>query len=1030
MKNLLGIIRSLICPLMNIPSGRFSLRELAIGGIIFIFMTQSLIAAGIIKGRVFDKHTTDVLPGANILIKGTSIGAAADQHGMYTISHVPTGEQTIVVSYIGYVTMNVVVTVPEGGTLQQDFGLEPVVLKGEEVVVTAQAVGQMKAINTQLTARTIKNVVAAEKIQELPDESAAAALSRLPGLSLQEGDKVVIRGLQAKMNTILINGVALPSTDMQDRSTNLGFISSNMLAGIEVTKVLTPDMDANTIGGVVDLRIKEAPVGLHFDVLTQSMYNTQDRTSDNYKFWASISNRFFNDKLGIFVQGNADRTNGGLDLSEASYGIMDNNIAYGHSPYFMNGFRFIDEENIITNYGGSVILDYQLPAGKIILQNTLAHTQNDNAQHRTLYGFNPMDLVYSVFRDNHNKELLINALQGEYNFGFIKMNMGLAHSYSDKETDNRYGDPGNNFNFENSWTNVLFLSQTGDTLTADDFQDDDRLKLKPQDIYRIVIPDDNWKNAAIDEWCVTRSEAFKQHLYNANLDFIVPTSFLNLVSGNIKFGGKFNRSTRTNDANETYHRVGAADFYYSVKDFIPGKTLTGANDPNARLTLSDIRNNNYNRGKYFLNGDYEYKYAFDIDRLDQFMVQVQDGWNHIPDHVAKSLRDDFKGNETFSAGYLMGDFNIGSKLSLIGGLRYEHYNMDYKANIVNCTHDVDGDVGPPTDTLSSRVDRNDADFFPNVQLRYKYVNWGDVRIAYTKSIIRPDYRAIIPMIYFGGTAHMTGNPLLKPTISDNYDLHFSFYSNKIGLFTIGGFYKKMQDIFFQTAIYYQNLHLYDVSFPDATTWTAWGSTKVPKASDQVTTFLNNPSPAYVNGLEFEWQTNFWYLPRPLNALVLNINYARIWSEIDYQDINNWQTDSTIIVNNRPKIIPVYHSMISTRKGRLLNQGDHILNIALGIDYKDFSGRLSFNLQSDVISYIGVRPEEDQYTGDIYKWDLSLRQKLPIPGLSIAFNGVNIFHNVVKTYQKFPNVAGGPINENLFRTSYAPRKFELNLRYSL
>jgi len=986
-------------------------------------------AYGRITGSVIDAGTGEALPGANVLIKGTSLGAASDIDGNYFIPRVPPGSYELVVSYIGYTQKEVSIRVEIGKEVKQNFALDYVGVKGEIVEITAQAEGQMRAINTQLSARTIKNVVSAARIQELPDESAAAALSRLPGLSLQEGDKVVIRGLQAKMNTVLINGVALPSTDMEDRSTNLGFISSNMLAGIEVTKVLTPDMDANTIGGVVDLRIKEAPVGLHFDLLTQSMYNTQDRTSDNYKFWGSISNRFFNEKLGVFVQGHAERTNGGLDRSEANYGIMDNNISFGHSPYFMNGFRFIDEENIITNYGGSIILDYKLPAGKIMLQNTLAHTQNNNAKHRTLYGFNPVDLIYTVFRDNHNKELLINGLQGEYDFGFIKMNMGLAHSYSDKETDERYGDPGNNFNFENSWTDVLFLSQTGDTLTADDFQDDDRLKLKTEDVYNMVIPDDNWENAAIDEWCVTRSEAFKQHLYNANLDFTMPTSFLNVVSGDIKFGGKFNHSTRTNDANETYHRVGAADFYNAVEDFIPGKTLTGANDPNARLTLSDIKNYDYNRGKYYLNGDYEYKYAFDIERLDQFMVEVQDGWDHIPAHVAKSLRDDFEGTETFSAGYLMGDFNIGSKFSFIGGLRYEHYNMNYKANIVNCTHDVDGDVGAPRDTLGSTVDRNDDDFFPNVQLRYKYADWGDVRIAYTTSIIRPDYRAIIPMIYFGGSAHTAGNPLLKPTISNNYDLHFSFYNNKIGLFTVGGFHKKMQDVFFQTAIYFQNLYLYDVSFPDDSTWTAWGSGKVPKASDLVTTFLNNPSPAYVEGLELEWQTNFWYLPRPLNAMVLNINYTRIWSRIDYQDIDNWQTDTTIIVNNRPRIVPIYHSTESSRRGRLLNQGDHILNIVLGIDYKGFSGRLSYNLQGDVISFIGVRPEEDQYTGDIHKWDLSLRQKLPVPGLSIALTGVNIFHNVKKEYQKFSNVKGGSINENLFQTTYAPRKFELGLRYT-
>ena len=91
---------------------------------------------------------------------------------------------------------------------------------------------------------------------------------------------------------------------MNDRATDLGFISSNMLSGIEVIKALTPDMDANTLGGVVNLRLREAPTGLHFDVLAQGNYNASDRVTDNYKFWASVSQRFFDDKLGVFLQGN------------------------------------------------------------------------------------------------------------------------------------------------------------------------------------------------------------------------------------------------------------------------------------------------------------------------------------------------------------------------------------------------------------------------------------------------------------------------------------------------------------------------------------------------------------------------------------------------------------------------------------------------------------------------------------------------------------------------------------------------------
>lgn len=1031
MKNLSGILGSKINSFMNNRSCHFSMRLLVWGGIIFVCMTQSLFASGIVKGKVFDKNTKDALPGANIIIKGTSIGAAADIQGVYTIPNAPSGEQTIVVSCIGYSTISVEVTVPEEGSLQQDFKLESVVLKGDKVTITAQALGQNKAINTQLTARTIKNVVSAERIQELPDESAAAALSRLPGVSLQDGDKVVIRGLQAKMNAVLINGVALPSTDMNDRSTNLGFISSNMLAGIEVTKVITPDMDANTIGGVVDLKIREAQTGFHVDLLSQGMYNTQDHTSDNYKFWGSMSQRFINDKLGVFVQGNAERINGGLDQTSAGYGISDNEIDFGYAPYFMNTFTFTDEENVVSNYGGSLILDYKLPSGKIVLQNTLAHTINDNARHRTVYSFtSPIQPRFSINRDKHNKELMINALQMDYDFGFIKMQLGLAHSFSDKNTDIRYGDAGTNLDFTNTTNPVQFLSATGDTLTADDFQDDDRLKLKTEDVYGMIIPEENWRDAAMAGWAVTRSEAFKQHLYNANLDFMVPLAFSRSFSGNIKFGGKLTRSTRENDANETYHRVGDNDFYAAVPDFIPGKTLNASGKVENKLTLGDIRNNDYNRGGYYLNGDWDYKYAFNIDMMDRFMVEAQDGWDHVPAHAANSARNDFEGTETFSAGYLMGDFNFGSRLSLLGGLRYEHYNMDYKANFVYVTHDVDGDCAIP-DTLNT-VNRNDDDFFPNAQLRFKFTDWADLRMAYSKSIIRPDYLAIIPSTLFAGSSHSVGNSRLKPTISDNLDLSFSVYNNKIGLITLGGFYKEMQDIFFASNIYYKNIGLYDISFPDSAAWRALGFKKLPAPSDKINSYLNNPNPAYVKGLEVEWQTNFWYLPNPFDKLVFNINYARIWSEMDYQQIINKQETYTYTdpKTGRPRTGTRYVTTDTIRTAQLLNQGDHVVNIALGTDYKGFSGRLSFNFQSGVVSYIGGRPEADQYIGNVYKWDLTLQQKLPVRGMTLAFNGINIFHNVNKAYQKFPNELGGSINENLIRTTYAPRKFEFSLRYSL
>jgi hypothetical protein len=129
----------------------------------------------------------------------------------------------------------------------------------------------------------------------------------------------------------------------------------------------------------------------------------------------------------------------------------------------------------------------------------------------------------------------------------------------------------------------------------------------------------------------------------------------------------------------------------------------------------------------------------------------------------------------------------------------------------------------------------------------------------------------------------------------------------------------------------------------------------------------------------------------------------------------------------------YHKYLTrdtTRNARLLNQSDHVLNIALGVDYKGFSGRISFNLQSNVITSVGARPELDQFTGNIYRLDLSLKQALPVEGLSLSFDVQNLTHSPVETYQRFCRTPGGPIGDNTASTRYDPTFYQVSLRYSM
>ena len=277
---------------------------------------------GQIEGVITDAATGETLVGANVAIKGTSIGTASDIDGRYTVRRVPAGSHVLVFSYIGYETEEVPIEISAGQTLQMNRTMVGETLEGEEVLISAQRAGQQQAINQQINADNIVNVVSEARIQELPDFNAAAAISRLPGISTQkssgEDNKVVIRGLSPKYNAVEVEGVRLSSTGStqiglssnpgsgsggvsNDRSVDLTMVSPYMLRMISVYKTLTPDMNANSIGGTVNMELREAPAEPHASFLWQQGYTAKSSTYGNFRAVASGSNRFFADQLGVYA---------------------------------------------------------------------------------------------------------------------------------------------------------------------------------------------------------------------------------------------------------------------------------------------------------------------------------------------------------------------------------------------------------------------------------------------------------------------------------------------------------------------------------------------------------------------------------------------------------------------------------------------------------------------------------------------------------------------------------------------------------
>ncbi|MDZ7723829.1 MAG: TonB-dependent receptor [candidate division KSB1 bacterium] len=959
------------------------------------------MARATIKGQIFDENTNNPLPAANVTIQNTSIGAAANLDGEYTIPNVPPGTYTLVVSYIGYVRTSEEVKVPGSGTVYKDFTLIPAALEGEEVVVTAQAAGQQQAINQQLTSDKIVNIVSESKIQELPDFNAAAAISRLPGVSSTqssgEANKVVIRGLSPKYNAIEIDGVQLSSTGSSnigltsdpyvytagvsnDRSVDLTMVSPYMIRTIAVYKSLTPDMNANSIGGTVNMELREAPSKFHWNALWQQGYTAKSNDIGNYRAVVSGSNRFFDDKLGIYALINAESYDRNSDNMNASYGIAGEEVEIdpetGYRPVKVNSVTFNRHMETRKRYGANLIMDYKLNNGSIKFVNMLARINKDFNEYRQTINYNGGRMDWQNRKGENTIDQQMHSLKMDYDFSFMTVDLSANYTASRNLTDDL---PVINFNQTDALqSGVPRNNKVPENLTylLTEYKGDSAVVLRSGNLF---------------------TNDYNENKFSYKANFEMPFNLGNMASGFFKFGGEMHNQTNTTDQETPY--LGFNGSATSDEDDIQSNLMRTiqekygiSTNKMGELTGETFLSSDNDIFDPFLNDKYgDIYYAANPDKLIDVLNYIignpefdasnrqvssgaQGGWYDGP---FQQLTNDYEYNEDYYAAYAMSKINFWDFM-MVGGARYERAEFDYFA--YNARDMRNAQAQKMYDTTA--VESNEF-LLPMVQAKYTPADWMDIRYSYTHTLARPDYHLLTPKftITQGNSIH-TGNPELKPARAYNHDLGISFHSNKLGLFTIGGFYKTIEN-FVYTANYQLNLAdkagidtlaNYQIIRDGQPVVTPTINPTSGNATSSVYRPFNNPFDAKVKGLEFDFQHNFWYLPQPLKNVVMGVNYARIWSETRYPF---YDVDSRIEGEGR-QAKREFFLIDSSSAGRLIDQPNHVLNGYLGYDYKGFSSRLSVTFQDNAARNTGGRyPENDSYTTEYFRLDFSARQQLPL-----------------------------------------------------
>ena len=216
----------------------------------------------VLTGTVTDAESRETLPFATIQLEGSVAGTVTDLNGVFSLENIRSSSINITVSFLGYESQVVPCNFRNRNNMDIIVRLNPSATRLDEVRVLGQAEGQSKAFLDQRVAVNIKNIVSAEQILKFPDVNAAEVMQRIPGITLQrdqgEGRYVQLRGTPPELTNFNINGEQIPSPEGGVRYVGLDVIAADQIEFIEVTKVLTPDMDADGIAGNVNIVTKSA----------------------------------------------------------------------------------------------------------------------------------------------------------------------------------------------------------------------------------------------------------------------------------------------------------------------------------------------------------------------------------------------------------------------------------------------------------------------------------------------------------------------------------------------------------------------------------------------------------------------------------------------------------------------------------------------------------------------------------------------------------------------------------------------------
>lgn len=712
-----------------------------------------------ISGQAVDEANI-ALPGAVVTLDSRR-STTTDLNGRFSFTGVSADMHVVKLVYASYVTVEANVNTSNGNQF--------VVLKtkpgttelGEIEVVGSLLQGQAKALNRQKSNINASNVVSSDQVGRFPDDNIGDAAKRIPGITMQndqgEARNIIVRGLAPQLNSVTINGERIPSAEGDNRNIQMDLIAADMIQTIEVSKALTPDMDADAIGGSVNLVTRAAPAGQRIVVTGGALYNSLSQAvTPNGSF--TYGNRFAKDKMGIVASASSKDHVFGSDNAEFEWNFDD-----AASPYIFNyEVREYHVRRLRQNLSAN--LDFRLAPGHTLFFQSMYSNRKDwenrfrlrfkdverqedgtyvgELRMQTKGGSNDVDNARLEDQTMYNL-----ALRGEHLLGKLRMDWSVSRSFANElRPDERY---------------IQFRKKNAEVVFAD---------MDPTTPYMLPAS----VGLALSDYGLHELTQQQQNTYdrdnNARLDFTLPVG-----KGNLKFGARYRGKVKFRDVTFNEYEFVDGDQEPSFDDLSIKYDAARAD----RYMAGDYWN--FAAGKSFISKDY--LGGLDLDNSALFES------TSVPAEFAATNYD---ATENILGAYAMYSATAG-KLEYTAGVRVENTSNVYNG----FAFDLDEETSADTSGTG-----NYTNLLPSVLLKYNLSSRSLIRGSVTSTLARPNYYDLVPYISFSrdDLEAEFGNSELKAATATNVDLSYENYLPNVGLISAGVFYKRINNFIYTESI--------------------------------------------------------------------------------------------------------------------------------------------------------------------------------------------------------------------------------------